>query len=208
MDDENHWAREEAKSHSESTEDSVRGSMRWYAIQVISNGEGRVRNNLLEYSSKNGMSQHIGRILFPTETINEIRNGRKNTRVKKLYPGYLFLELRLRDDEGKLNLGVWQYVRDVTGVMRFVGGNDPLPLKQSEVDSIMRQVEVDGTSDKFRSEFSVGMLVKVTDGPFAGSEGEVEALDEEVGLARVLVSLFGRSTPVDLEFWQIIKKEM
>ncbi|MDR1437974.1 MAG: transcription termination/antitermination protein NusG [Puniceicoccales bacterium] len=182
--------------------------MRWYAIQVIFNGESTVQQHIGEYAARCNVAFRVGRVLFPVEMVNEIRNGKKYTRKKKLYPGYLFIELDLYDEDGKLNHGVWQCIRSMNGVARIIGGNEPMPIAQSDIDAIEKKMQVSNDSSKFKCEFSPGMLVKVMDGPFLGLEGEVETVDEEKGCACVQVSLFGRSTPVELEFWKIAKKEM
>ncbi|MDR2340872.1 MAG: transcription termination/antitermination protein NusG [Puniceicoccales bacterium] len=183
-------------------------SMHWYTLQVTAGYEARVQQFVGKGVARGGMASFVGQILFPIEKITEIRNGRKCTRVKKLYPGYLFIELDLYDENGELRHGLWQFIRSTAGVLGFLGGEKPLAMKQKDVDLIVHQTEIGEKSEKFKNNYSVGMLVKVTDGPFAGSEGEISTMDEQAGNVRVLVGLFGRLTPVDLEFWQIVKKEV
>ncbi|MDR0727731.1 MAG: transcription termination/antitermination protein NusG [Puniceicoccales bacterium] len=182
--------------------------MHWYTLQVTAGYEARVRESIGKGVVRLGMASLVGQILFPIEKISEIRNGRKCTRIKKLYPGYLFVELDLYDESGELRHGLWQFIRSTTGVLGFLGGEKPLTMKQKDIDLIVHQTEVGEKSEKFKNNYSVGMLVKVTDGPFAGSEGEISTMDEQAGNVCVLVGLFGRLTPVDLEFWQIVKKEV
>jgi transcriptional antiterminator NusG len=183
-------------------------SMRWYTLQVTSGVEARVQAAIGKGAVRAGVAAFVGQILFPIEKISEIRNGRKCTRVKKLYPGYLFIELDLYDGNGELRHGLWQFIRSTSGALGFLGGEKPLAMKQKDIDLIIHQTEVGEKSEKFKNNYSVGMLVKVIDGPFAGSEGEISTMDEQAGNVRVLVGLFGRLTPVDLEFWQIAKKEV
>jgi transcriptional antiterminator NusG len=190
-------------------DDNSSKSLRWYAVQVVSNYEAKIKktieNDLLR---RKDVKNLVGRIVFPVEMISEIRGGRKQTHAKKLYPGYLFMELDLYEDSGELRHNLWQFIRTISGVRRFLGGDKPVSMKQEEIDTILSQMELGKSTGKFKSRFSVGDLVKVTDGPFAGSEGEIGTVDEEMGRVCVLVGLFGRSPPVDLEFWQIVKKEV
>ena len=183
-------------------------SMRWYTLQVTSGFEARVQKTLSLGIARGDSAPFVGQILFPIEKVTEIRNGRKCTRIRKLYPSYLFIELDLYDENGELRHGIWQFIRTTTGVLGFLGGEKPLTMKQKDIDLILHQTEIGEKSEKFKNNYSVGMLVKVTDGPFAGSEGEISTMDEQAGNVRVLVGLFGRLTPVDLEFWQITKKEV
>jgi transcriptional antiterminator NusG len=183
-------------------------AMRWYTLQVSSGFEARVQTAIGRGAMHVGVASFVGQVLFPVEKISEIRNGRKCVRIKKLYPGYLFIELDLYDENGELRHGLWQFLRSTSGVLGFLGGEKPLAMKQKDIDLIIHQTEMGEKSEKFKNNYSVGMLVKVTDGPFAGSEGEISTMDEQAGNVRVLVGLFGRLTPVDLEFWQITKKEV
>jgi transcriptional antiterminator NusG len=201
---------EACQSGSEAAAVTIRGgdSVHWYTLQVTSGFEARVQESIGKGAVRSGVASFIGQILFPIEKISEIRNGRKCTRIKKLYPGYLFIELDLYDENGELRHGLWQFIRSTTGVLGFLGGEKPLTMKQKDIDLIVHQTEIGEKSEKFKNNYSVGMLVKVTDGPFAGSEGEISTMDEQAGNVRVLVGLFGRLTPVDLEFWQIVKREV
>jgi transcriptional antiterminator NusG len=186
----------------------VEETMRWYAVQVVSGLEARVQTAIGKSASRSGVEKYIGQILFPIEKISEIRNGRKCTHSRKLYPGYLFMQLDLYDETGDTRHELWQFIRSINGVLGLLGGDKPAHMKQKDIDLIIQQTQSGEKSEKFRSSYSVGMLVKVVDGPFAGSEGEVGSLDEKLGRACINVSLFGRLTPVDLEFWQIAKKEV
>ncbi|MDR1457053.1 MAG: transcription termination/antitermination protein NusG [Puniceicoccales bacterium] len=183
-------------------------AVQWYTLQVTSGLEARVQASLSKGAMRCGVASLFGQILFPIEKISEIRNGRKCMRIKKLYPGYLFIELNLYGEGGELRHGLWQFIRSTSGVLGFLGGERPLAMKQKDIDLIIHQTEIGEKSEKFKNNYSVGMLVKVTDGPFAGSEGEISTMDEQAGNVCVLVGLFGRLTPVDLEFWQITKKEV
>lgn len=181
---------------------------KWYAVQTLSNQEAKVQKTIENCAAASGVKDYIKRVLFPTESVSEVKNGRKYVRVKKLYPGYLFLEIELYHEDGKLNQNLWMFIRNINGVSNFVGGERPVALRQSEIDEILYQVEAKAGQVKPKMTFDVGTMVKITDGPFAGSTGEVESVDPENGKLRVSVGLFGRFTPVDLEFWQVVKEEL
>jgi transcriptional antiterminator NusG len=199
---------ENADNSADRPSEDLPSRMRWYAIQVVLNNETSVQQHIMEHAARYKVSSRIGRVLFPVEVVNEIRNGKKCVRKKKLYPGYLFIELDLYGEDGKLDHGVWQCVRSMNGVAKIIGGTEPMPIAQSEIDAIESKMQASSDPDKFKCEFSPGMLVKVMDGPFLGLDGEVETVNEEKGCACVQISLFGRSTPVELEFWKITKKEI
>jgi transcriptional antiterminator NusG len=181
----------------------------WYALQVFSNCEARAKRALYSGAKLANVEHLIGRVLSPVENVCEVRNGKKIVRQRKLYSGYLFVELALHDEHGEINHALWQLVRSVQGVSKFVGSDKPVALSRSEVDEILARAELGEKRTTVSKYFyEIGTLVKITDGPFAGSSGEVESLDEEAGTLRVAVGLFGRKTPVDLEFWQIKKEDV
>jgi transcriptional antiterminator NusG len=146
----------------------------------------------------------IEEVLVPSERVIEIKNGKRYNRVKKFYPGYVFVRMKLYDEEVKLLQSQWYFVRNAQGVLNFVGGERPVPLREDEVARILEQARVDpGAAPVQRVHFEVGDKVKVTDGPFKDSVGVVVIIDLESGKMQVSVSLFGRDVPVELEFWQV-----
>ncbi|MDR1906651.1 MAG: transcription termination/antitermination protein NusG [Puniceicoccales bacterium] len=174
---------------------------RWYALQVFSNQETKVKMYLEKFAIQEGVA--IDEVLVPSERVIEIKNGKRYNRVKKFYPGYVFIRMKLYDDDEKLLQSQWYFVRNVQGVLNFVGGDRPVPLREDEVVRILDQAKAAETMAPVqRVQFAVGSKVKITDGPFAESLGGVTELDLENGKMRVSVSLFGRETPVELEFWQ------
>lgn len=177
---------------------------RWYALQVFSNQEAKVKLYLEKFSQHEGVA--IEEVLVPSERVIEIKNGKKYHRVKKFYPGYVFVKMKLYDDEEHLLQSQWYFVRNAQGVLNFVGGERPVPLKQHEIERILEQAKVAEEAEPVqRVGFELGDKVKVSDGPFAESIGVVSELDIESGKMKVSVSLFGRETPVELEFWQAEK---
>ncbi|MDR2372039.1 MAG: transcription termination/antitermination protein NusG [Puniceicoccales bacterium] len=173
---------------------------RWYALQVFSNQEAKVKLYLDKFATREGVL--IDEVLVPSERVIEIKNGKHYHRVKKFYPGYVFVRMKLYNEEGKLLQSQWYFVRNIQGVLNFVGGERPVPLREDEVARILDQATAATAAPVQRVRFEVGSKVKITDGPFAESLGSVMELDLENGKMRVSVSLFGRETPVELEFWQ------
>jgi transcriptional antiterminator NusG len=174
---------------------------RWYALQVFSNQEAKVKLYLERFAAREGVA--IDEVLVPSEKVIEIKNGKRYNRTKKFYPGYVFVRMKLYNEEEKLLQSQWYFVRNVQGVLSFVGGERPVPLREEEVARILDQAKAAATAAPVqRVRFEVGSRVKITNGPFAESLGNVAEIDLENGRMRVSVSLFGRETPVELEFWQ------
>jgi transcriptional antiterminator NusG len=174
---------------------------RWYALQVFSNQEEKVKLYLNKFANSKGVT--IDEVLVPSEKVIEIKNGKKYHRVKKFYPGYVFIQMKLYDEEENLLQSQWHFVRNIEGVLNFVGGGRPVPLKDVEVARILDQAKAAATAEPVqRVQFVIGSKVKIRDGPFAESLGNVTVMDLENGKMQVSVSLFGRETPVELEFWQ------
>jgi transcriptional antiterminator NusG len=153
------------------------------------------------------MEDYVFEVLMPTETITEVKSGKKKTITRKFYPGYVFVKMRLYDDDGNLLQKPWYFVREAQGVINFVGGDRPSPLKKSEIDRIINQVEESEGKEKPKIEYEVGEMVKVNDGPFMNLVGKIEEIDPDKGKLKVSVSIFGRYTPVELEYWQVQRTE-
>ena len=175
-------------------------SLRWYVVQAFSGYEKSVKRSLEERIERFEMQEKFGEILVPTEEVVEMRNGKKRRSERKFFPGYVFVEMAMDDDS-------WHLVRDTTRVLGFIGGkkDEPAPISQKEVDSILNRIQ-EGT-DKPRPKvlFEAGELVRIIDGPFNDFNGVVEEVDYDKSRMRVSVSIFGRSTPVDLQFIQVEK---
>ena len=189
---------------------------RWYAIQILSNMEGKVKKFLDKFIEIEEMGEFFlappgrprtDRVLMPCETVEEIKSGKKTEKIRKLYPNYMFLQMRLYDEAGKLLHKPWYFVNNVQGIIGFIGGDAPIPLRSHEIARILKQVEEAEGKAVPRIVFTIGEEVKVIDGPFANMLGRVEAVDRERGKLEVSVSIFGRFTPVELEFWQVERQD-
>ena len=169
----------------------------WYVIHTYSGYENKVKQNLMHRIETMEMQDQIFRVIVPTEEEIEIKNGQRRTVHKKVFPGYVLVQMRMNDNS-------WYVVRNTPGVTSFVGhGNRPTPLEDSEVKAILKQMEEE--APKVRVSYQVGQAVKITDGPFTDFEGIVDAIDHERGRVRVLVSFFGREAPVELDFLQVTR---
>jgi len=169
----------------------------WYVAHTYSGQENQVAQNLKQRVESMGLDDKIYEILIPTAKKIEVRGGAKHEVSEKIFPGYLMVRLILTDQS-------WLVVRTTPGVTGFVGaGNKPTPLDAKQVEGIMKYIAQD--APKFKTKFSVGEAVKITDGPFADFLGTVESIDDAQGKVKVLVSIFGRETPVELDFLQVAK---
>lgn len=180
---------------------------RWFAIQTLSNSEKKAKKYIDKYLKQEEMDEFIFEVLMPTEMVTEIKDGQKKTRERKLYPGYLFINMRLYDDDGDLLKEPWYYVKEASGVINFVGGERAYPLKDEEIDRILKQVAEAEGKEVPKVNFEVGEDVKINDGPFINLTGRIDEIDVDRGKLKVSVSIFGRQTPVELEFWQVEKDE-
>lgn len=170
---------------------------RWYVIHTYSGYENKVKQNLEHRIDSMEMRDQIFRVIVPTEEEIEIKNGQRRTVHKKVFPGYVLVQMNMTESS-------WYVVRNTPGVTSFVGhGNRPTPLEDTEVKLILKQMEEE--APKVRVSYQVGQAVKITDGPFTDFEGIVDAIDHERGRVRVLVSFFGREAPVELDFLQVTR---
>jgi transcriptional antiterminator NusG len=174
--------------------------MRWYVVHAYSGMEKAVERNILERIAREGMQDKFGRILVPMEEVVEIKNGQKKTTERKFFPGYVLVEMVMDDD-------TWHLVKHTNKVTGFVGGakNRPAPISEAEVQKIVNQMHEGTEKPRHKVEFVVGEFVRVKEGPFADFNGSVEDVNYEKSKVRVAVTIFGRSTPVELEFSQIEK---
>ncbi len=189
------------------TDTGTNDGFKWYAIQTASNQELKVKRYLDRFIEPEGFSEFIKTVLVPTKTVVEVKHGRKTSNVRKFYPGYAFLCMKLYDESGEFLQNVASFVRNVQGVLGFMGGDRPIALKKSEVDGILGQVQETQGKKVMKVSFELGEQVKITDGPFLNLSGKIDEIDSEKGKLKVSVSIFGRFTPVELEFWQVQKEE-
>lgn len=174
--------------------------LRWYVVHAYSGMEKAVERNILERIARAGMETKFGRILVPMEEVVEIKNGQKKTTERKFFPGYVLVEM-VMDDE------TWHLVKHTNKVTGFVGGakNRPAPISEAEVIKIVNQMQEGTEKPRHKVEFVVGEFVRVKDGPFTDFNGSVEDVNYEKSKVRVAVTIFGRATPVELDFSQIEK---
>jgi transcriptional antiterminator NusG len=179
----------------------------WFAVQTLSNQEGKAKKYLDKFIAVEEMEDYVFEVLMPTETVTEVKSGKKKTITRKFYPGYIFVKMRLYDDDGNLLQKPWYFVREGQGIINFVGGDRPNPLKKSEIERIINQVQEAEGKEKPKIEYDIGEMVKVNDGPFLNLVGKIEEIDPDKGKLKVSVSIFGRFTPVELEYWQVQRTE-
>ena len=172
--------------------------MDWYILKVQSNREESIREGLRRRLAIAGYDRFFGEIIIPTEKITEVKGGKKRTYKRKLYPGYLVVQMEINED-------TWFLVRETPGIGDFTGAaGHPTPMMAREVQAILaKQEEKPDQQERCRMNFAVGDRVKIKEGTFENFEGEVASIDETNGRVTVLINIFGRSTPVDIEYWQI-----
>jgi len=176
----------------------------WYVVHVLAGQEQKVRDSLDRRIKTEEMGDLVYEVLIPTERVSEIKRGKKTETTRKFFPGYLIVNMFLLDSRKQLVDRTWYFIRETQGVIGFAGAKDrPIPMRQAEVDSMLAQMREREDKVKPKVSFEVGETVKVADGPFQNQSGVVEEIDPERGKLRVSVSIFGRSTPVDLEYWQV-----
>ena len=178
----------------------VNPDLRWYVVHAYSGMEKAVERNIRESIARAGMETKFGRILVPTEEVVEMKNGQRRTAERKFFPGYVFVEMVMDDD-------TWHLVKHTNKVTGFVGGakNRPAPITEAEVQKIVSQMQDGADKPRHKVEFMAGELVRVKEGPFTDFNGTVEEVNYEKSKVRVSVTIFGRATPVELEFGQIEK---
>ena len=174
--------------------------MEYYVIQAFSNCEKKVKAALEERINMSGLSDIFGDIMIPTEQVTELKKGQKKQMERKFFPGYMLVQMEMNDD-------TWHLVRKTPNVMGFMGGtrNKPVPLSEDELNRITNRVEKTTEQPVFKTVFESGETVRINDGPFNDFSGTVEEVDYEKNLIRVSVSIFGKSTPVELNFSQVEK---
>ena len=174
--------------------------MEYYVIQAFSNCEKKVKAALEERINMSGLSDMFGDIMIPTEQVTELKKGQKKQMERKFFPGYMLVQMEMNDD-------TWHLVRKTPNVMGFMGGtrNKPMPLSEDELNRITNRVEKTTEQPVFKTVFESGETVRINDGPFNDFSGTVEEVDYEKNLIRVSVSIFGKSTPVELNFSQVEK---
>ena len=181
--------------------------MDWFVLRVASNKENSVRETLLRKVQIEGMTDLVKRILVPTEKTKTIKGGKQKITETKLYPGYVFVEMRLEPD-GRIPQDVFFLIKETTGVGDFVGtAGRPTPMKEHEIEKMLRDSRKPDEEPTVRLTFEKGEHVLIKEGPFQSYEGTIDELFPDKGMVRVLVTIFGRQAPIDLEEWQIAKAD-
>jgi transcriptional antiterminator NusG len=188
-----------ASSSGNGAPDELRGQNKdWYILKVQSNREDSIRDGLLRRVKIHGLEDFFGEVIVPTELVTEFKNGKKKVSRRKLYPGYLMVNMEINEE-------TWFLVRETPGIGDFTGSaGKPSPMLPHEVSKILaKQEEKTDESPKLKIAFNTGDRVKINEGTFANFEGDVDSIDEANGRVTVMINIFGRSTPVELEYWQV-----
>ena len=173
--------------------------MNWYVVHTQTGAEDKVKALLENRVATQGLSDLISKVIIPTEQVSEIRSGRRRISARKFFPGYLLVEMELSEQSHL-------FIKTTPGVTGFIGlGKKPMPLPQSEIDSILKKAQDTQAKPSPKIVFERGEQVRVTEGPFLNFNGTIEEIHPEKGKVKVSVSIFGRSTPVELEYWQVEK---
>jgi transcriptional antiterminator NusG len=177
----------------------------WFVIHTLAGQEQRVKDSIEKRLKAEEMGEYINEVLVPMEKVAEVRSGKKTVTTRKLYPGYVFIDMVLLDENQRLIERPWYFIRDTQGIIGFVGGDRPTPASPEEVAMIKAQISESEDHEKPKVNYEVGETVKINDGPFLNFSGVIEEIDPERGKLKVTVNIFGRNTPVELEYWQVEK---
>lgn len=181
--------------------------MNWFVLRVASNKEDYVKETLLRKIKIEGLTHLVARILVPTEKVKTMKNGKQRITARKLYPGYVFVEMKLEDD-GRIPQDVFFLIKETTGVGDFIGtAGHPAAMGPDEVEKMIMASRAPEEEPSVQMEFQPGDIVKIKEGPFENMDGTVDVLLPDQGKVRVIVTIFGRATPLEIEYWQIEKSE-
>jgi len=179
--------------------------MQWYVLRVAANKEERVKEALLQKSQRENLNGFVGRIEVPVEQVKRIRGHKQTIHKRKLYPGYVFMEMEPTDD-GRVPEKAWFIIKETSGVGDFIGTEGiPTPMRDTDVAKMLLEAEKPEEAPSIKVEFEKGDMIKIREGAFENFEGMVDSIDPERGIVKVIVEIFGRSTPLDIEYWQIEK---
>ncbi len=179
--------------------------MQWYVLRVAANKEMQVQDALAQKVDKEGLTDIIGRVEVPIEQLKRIRGGRQTVYKRKLYPGYVFMEMEPTED-GRVPEKAWFMIKATPGVGDFIGTEGvPTPMRDTDVAKMLLEAEKPEQAPSIKVEFKKGDQIKIREGAFENFEGAVDSIDAERGIVQVIVTIFGRSTPLDIEYWQIEK---
>ena len=177
----------------------------WFVLHTLSGQEQKVRENIEKRLKTEEMGEWIKEVLVPMERVAEVRAGKKTVTMRKLYPGYVFIDMLLLDENNRVLDKPWYFIRDTPGIIGFVGGERPSAAPAEEIDFIKAKITESEDTERPKVQFEVGETVKINDGPFLNFSGVIEEIEPERGKLKVTVNIFGRNTPVELEYWQVEK---
>ncbi len=177
----------------------------WFVIQTLSGQEQKVRDSIEKRIKPEEMGEYIREVLVPMEKVVEVRNQKKTVTMRKLWPGYVFVDMVLLDDNKRIIEQPWYFIKETPGVIGFVGGEPPVPTPAEEVESIKAQISEAEETERPKVSFAVGETIKINNGPFLNFSGVIEEIEPDRGKLKVTVNIFGRNTPVELEYWQVDK---
>ena len=175
----------------------------WFVLHTLTGQESKVRESIMRRLKQAEMADFIDEVLIPMEKVSQVKKGVRTTTNRKFFPGYVLIHIALYEENGDLRDRAWYYVRETQGIIGFVGGERPAPLSEDEVEVILQQSREKEASAKPKVTFEPGETVKINDGPFLNFTGVVEEVDPNRGRLKVSVAIFGRSAPVELEYWQV-----
>lgn len=182
--------------------------MQWFVLRVQSNKETKVRDTLSQKVQMEGLDDVVGRIEVPVEQVKRIRGSKQTVYKRKLYPGYVFMEMEPAEN-GHVPEKVWFMIKETTGVGDFIGTEGvPTPMRDTDVAKMLLESEKPEEAPSIKIEFEKGDQIKIREGAFENFEGVVDSIDQERGIVKVIVSIFGRSTPLDIEYWQVEKIQL
>ena len=191
-------AEREDRTRSDGMTEAAQSDKNWYVVHTLSGQEYKVKEALENKIKVNEMESLIAQVLIPSERVAEVKGGKKTISARKFFPGYLLVQMVLTDE-------TYYFIRHTPGVIGFIGSGTPIPLQEHEIRDILDQIEAKKEKVKPKVLFEIGETVKVTDGPFENFSAVINEVDPERGKLKVLVTIFGRSTPVELEYWQVEK---
>jgi len=177
----------------------------WFIVHTLSGQEQKVRESIEKRIKPEEMGEYIREVLVPMEKVVEVRNQKKTVSNRKLWPGYVFLDMVLLDENKKVIEKPWYFIKETPGVIGFVGGEPPVPTPKDEVEAIKAQISASEEREKPKVNFEVGETIKINNGPFLNFSGVIEEIEPDRGKLKVTVNIFGRNTPVELEYWQVEK---
>ncbi|HEU6449718.1 MAG TPA: transcription termination/antitermination protein NusG [Verrucomicrobiae bacterium] len=176
----------------------------WFIVQTLSGQEQKVKESIEKRVKTDEMQEFIKEVMVPMEKVVDVRGGKKTVTSRKLWPGYVFVDMVLLDEERRVIEKPWYFIRDTQGVIGFLS-DPPQPTPTEEVDAIKAQISASEETEKPKVSFNVGETVKINNGPFLNFSGVIEEIDPTRGKLKVTVNIFGRNTPVELEYWQVEK---